>query len=45
MYDGSYLDGWDWFWMGSMMLLWVVLIGAAVYIGVRLATRPPRDGT
>jgi len=44
MHDGSYFDGWDWLAMGSMMLLWIVLIGVAVYFGVRLATRSPRGG-
>lgn len=32
-------DGWDWFWMVPMMLLWVVLLGAVVYAAVRLAMR------
>ena len=44
MHNGSYFDGSDWLAMSSMMLLWVVLIGVAVYIGVRLATRSSRGG-
>lgn len=43
MYDG-HMDGSDWFWMTPMMLFWVVLIGVAVYIAVRLANRPPGGG-
>ena len=42
-YDG-HMDGSDWLWMTPMMVLWVVLIGLAVYIAVRLATRSPRRG-
>ncbi len=34
---GYYLDGWDWFWMTFMMGFWVVLLGVAVYIAVKLA--------
>ena len=30
-------DGWDWFWMIPMMLLWVLVLGAVVYGAVRLA--------
>jgi len=30
-------DGWDWFWMVPMMLVWIVLVGAVVYAAVRLA--------
>jgi hypothetical protein len=37
-------DGWDWLWMTGMMALWVVILGVVVYIAVKLATRPPRDG-
>jgi hypothetical protein len=35
--------GWDWFWMIPMMLVWIVLIGAVVYAGVRLAHRDSRQ--
>ena len=42
-YDG-HMDAADWLWMTPMMLLWVVLIGAVVYIAIRLATRPPHGG-
>ena len=30
-------NGWDWFWMVPMMLLWVAVLGGVVYIAVRLA--------
>jgi hypothetical protein len=32
-------DGWAWFWMIPMMLLWVLVLGAVVYAAVRLANR------
>jgi hypothetical protein len=32
-------DGWAWFWMIPMMLLWVLVLGAVVYAAVRLAIR------
>ena len=32
------MDGWDWAWMTLMMVFWVVLLGVAVYIAVKLAT-------
>ena len=38
----AWIDGWGWFWMALMMALWVVLIGAVVYIAVRLAQRSPK---
>ena len=36
-----WMDGWDWAWMSFMMVLWIVLLGAVVYIAVRLGNRPP----
>ena len=42
MYHHYYWDsGWDWLWMSLMMAFWVVLIGAVIYVAVRLANRPP----
>ena len=38
-----WMDGWDWLWMSFMMAFWLVLLGAVVYVAVRLAHRPP-DG-
>lgn len=32
---------WDWFWMGFMIISWVVLVGALAYVAVRLVTHPP----
>ncbi len=32
-------DGWAWFWMIPMTLLWVLVLGAVVYAAVRLANR------
>lgn len=32
-------DGWDWFWMAPMMLVWAIALGAIVYAAVRLANR------
>jgi heme/copper-type cytochrome/quinol oxidase subunit 2 len=37
----AWMDGWDWFWMTLMMGFWVVVLGAVIYIAVRLAQRPP----
>jgi len=38
-------NGWDWFWMVPMMLLWIAVFGGVVYAAVRLALkhqhRPP----
>jgi len=36
------MDGWDWVWMSFVMVFWAVVVGALVYIAVRLANRPPR---
>lgn len=38
-----WMDGWDWAWMTFMMIFWVVAVGAAVYVAVKLANRPPTD--
>lgn len=32
-------NGWDWAWMVPAMLLWIVVLGLAVYAAVRLALR------
>jgi hypothetical protein len=32
-------DGWDWFWMVPMMLLWIAVFGGVVYAAVRLALK------
>lgn len=35
----GYGDGWDWFWMVPLMLLWIVVFAAVVYGAVRLAVQ------
>ena len=39
----GYMDSWDWPWMSFMMGFWLVVLGAVVYLAVRLAQRPPRE--
>jgi hypothetical protein len=39
-----WMNGWDWAWMTFMMVFWLVLLGAVVYVAIRLAQRPPREG-
>jgi len=36
-------SGSDWVWMSFMMVLGVVVLGAVVYVAVRLAQRPLRE--
>ncbi len=36
-------DGWAWFWMVPMMLLWILVLGAVIYAAVRPATRDSRQ--
>jgi heme/copper-type cytochrome/quinol oxidase subunit 2 len=38
-----WMDGWDWVWMTFIMTFWVVALGVAVYVAVRLANRRPTD--
>ena len=38
-----WMTGWDWIWMTFMMVFWIVVLGAVVYIAVRVAQRPPGD--
>jgi hypothetical protein len=33
-----WMDASGWFWMSFMMIFWIVLLGAVVYVAVRLAT-------
>ncbi len=37
----TWMDGWDWLWMTLTMGFWLVVLGAVIYIAVRLAQRPP----
>ena len=36
-------NGADWFWMGPLMLLSLIALGAVVYAAVRLANRDSRQ--
>jgi heme/copper-type cytochrome/quinol oxidase subunit 2 len=40
-----WMDGWNWFWMSFMMVFWLVVLGAVVYVAVKLANRPPSEGS
>ena len=37
-----HMDGYDWLWMIPMMLVWIALLGGAIYIAVRLANEHSR---
>jgi hypothetical protein len=36
----TWVSGWDWLWMTLIMGFWLVVLGAAVFVAVRLAQRP-----
>lgn len=36
-----WMDGWDWLWMTLMIGFWLVVVGAVVFVAVRVAQRPP----
>lgn len=36
------MDGWSWFWMTFAGVLWLVVLGAVVYLAVRLAQQHDR---
>lgn len=36
------MTGWSWFWMTFGAVIWVVLLGAVVYVAVRLAQHDSR---
>ena len=38
-----WMDSGGWFWMTFMMFVGIVLLGAVVYVAVKLAKRPPPD--
>jgi len=42
MYHYMHDDGWNWFWMIPMMLVWIVVLAGAVYLAVRLAMQHRR---
>jgi hypothetical protein len=33
------MSGWGWFWMTLMPILWIAMLGAVVYLAVRLGNR------
>lgn len=35
-----WMNGWDWVWMTFMMGFWLIVLGAVVYVAVRLGQRP-----
>jgi hypothetical protein len=40
----AWVDRWDWLWMTLMMGFWLVVLGAVIFIAVRLAVQqPPRS--
>jgi len=40
-----WIDSWDWFWMNFMMVFWLVALGVVIYVAVKLANRPPSEGS
>lgn len=38
------MDDWQWVWMTFAGVTWIVLVGAAVILGVRLANRTQQGG-
>jgi hypothetical protein len=41
----GWMSGWAWVWMTFMMLFWIVLLGAVVYIAVKLGIQPRDSST
>jgi hypothetical protein len=39
MMHGYGINGWDWYWMAPMMILWITVLGVVIYAAVRLAIR------
>jgi len=37
------MDGWNWFWMSFAGVFWLIVIGAVVYVAVRLAQQHDRQ--
>jgi hypothetical protein len=38
-----WIDSWGWFWMSFMMVFWIVVLGAVLYVAVKLAKQPPTN--
>jgi uncharacterized membrane protein len=45
MMHGYGIDGWDWYWMASMMVFWIVVLAIVIYAAVRLALHDERRTT
>ena len=43
MMHGYGYDGWDWFWMVPMMILWIIALGVVIYGAVRIALHHERS--
>ena len=43
MMHGYGYDGWDWFWMVPMMILWIAALGIVIYGAVRIALKHERS--
>lgn len=39
-----WMNEWGWAWMTFMVVFWVVLLGAVVYVAGRLGQRSPHEG-
>jgi heme/copper-type cytochrome/quinol oxidase subunit 2 len=39
----TWVDGWDWLWMTLTMGIWLIVLGAVIFIAVRLTQRPPKS--
>jgi hypothetical protein len=37
-------NGWNWFWMVPVMLLWIAVLAAVAYAAVRLALQHSQNG-
>jgi hypothetical protein len=35
------MGGWAWFWMTFASVTWIIVLGAVIYVAVRLGQRPP----
>jgi predicted secreted protein len=38
----GYMAGWAWLWMSVIMIFWLVVLGAVIYLAVRTQTGPDR---
>jgi hypothetical protein len=40
----DHMSGWGWFWMTLVPVFWIIVIGAVVYVAVRLGHQHERSG-